>query len=612
MDIIQTFHKTNAEIKRLILRGELSAVLQLMIDCQNGVVKTIKFINLLEGKGTKTVTLLEEYHESLNNFGKNLKTNDATFVKYLQNRISQIKNSIKKDIKADKIEIVFFPYKASMWDSLESIWIAANQDLKCDAYVVPIPYYDRLPKRELGQMHYEGDLYPKDIPIVDWRTYDLEKRRPDVIVFHNPYDDGNYVTSVHPDYYSDKLKGFTELLCYVPYFVSYGNVENGFILNSGVLNADRAYLQSEKVRDTYIQVYKEFEKKNRCSGRFGKAEKKFIAMGSPKLDRILNTKRKDCNLPEGWEKLIENKKVVVYNTSIGAFLQGGEQYLKKLRSVLDIFRTRDDVTLWWRPHPLIEATCQSMRPRLLAEYKKIIVAYRQDGWGIYDDTWDVHRALAVSDALIGDVSSLMSMYNVTGKPAMLLDAELEYELDDNVREEFLHSDTIYFMATPDGDPEWGFSMSCNALYKISLKNATAEYIASVPAENNIAGLYRQPIEIGDKLLLVPSSAYEWAFYDTSDGEWTKIPVPDKCLPAQDRSGCLGSVFGSVVWCDGYILVLPGDRGYLLSIILKAVSSHITRNGLNGFNRILKTDPRVYSPEWSALMESCFYLLRSAI
>ena len=45
-----------------------------------------------------------------------------------------------------KKEMVFLPYKASMWDSLESIWRAAYEDREhCNAYVIPIPYADRNP-----------------------------------------------------------------------------------------------------------------------------------------------------------------------------------------------------------------------------------------------------------------------------------------------------------------------------------------------------------------------------------------------------------------------------------------------------------------------------------
>ncbi|MBQ7479431.1 MAG: hypothetical protein IJT01_11160, partial [Selenomonadaceae bacterium] len=50
--------------------------------------------------------------------------------------------------KKFKKDIVFLPYKASMWDSLESVWKAAEEDKEhCNAYVVPIPYADLTPDR---------------------------------------------------------------------------------------------------------------------------------------------------------------------------------------------------------------------------------------------------------------------------------------------------------------------------------------------------------------------------------------------------------------------------------------------------------------------------------
>ena len=85
-----------------------------------------------------------------------------------------------------------------MWDSLESVWLAAKEDPDCDAYVVPIPYFDRMSDGSFGKMHYEGNLFPDYVDITDWRQYDIEKRYPDIIYFHNPYDGCNFVTSVHP------------------------------------------------------------------------------------------------------------------------------------------------------------------------------------------------------------------------------------------------------------------------------------------------------------------------------------------------------------------------------------------------------------------------------
>ena len=119
---------------------------------------------------------------------------------------------------ADRKTVIYFlPYKSSMWDSLESVYLAAQDDPNCDAYVMPIPYYDRNPDGSLGNMHYEGDRFPADIPITDYRQVDLQAVQPDIIYIHNPYDYANYVTTIDPAYYSDKLKSYCKLLVYIPY-----------------------------------------------------------------------------------------------------------------------------------------------------------------------------------------------------------------------------------------------------------------------------------------------------------------------------------------------------------------------------------------------------------
>ena len=48
-------------------------------------------------------------------------------------------DEIQKNIQ-EKLEILFLPYQVSMWDSLESVWMAAKERGDLDCYVVPIPY----------------------------------------------------------------------------------------------------------------------------------------------------------------------------------------------------------------------------------------------------------------------------------------------------------------------------------------------------------------------------------------------------------------------------------------------------------------------------------------
>ena len=309
--------------------------------------------------------------------------------------------------KEIKKEIVFLPYKASMWDSLESIWQAAADDKEhCNAYVVPIPYADRNPDMTVKEWHCEANLFPEYVPVQDWQTFDLKGLHPDIIYIHNPYDNYNAATSVDSMFYSSELKKYTDLLVYVPYFVTGNTIEEGFCQAPGVVNADKVIVQNEQIKAQYEKYYP--------GGNPPKD--KFLALGSPKFDKVCNTKREDYVLPEKWQKLIGDRKVILYNTSIHATLRHADSVIDKMNYVFSVFRTRTDVVFWWRPHPLLLATIDSLMPSIAEEYRALVQAYIKDGWGIYDDTPDLHRAISWSDAYYGDPSSVIQLYEVTKKP----------------------------------------------------------------------------------------------------------------------------------------------------------------------------------------------------
>lgn len=437
-DTITLLDKALGEIRKALERKEIELILDLLGQCQEAAVAVGTMIEAEEGEGTTAVRLLEEYCEQLYQIydavtqGKPI--NVQAGCKALRKKLVQVRNSVRNDFKT-RTEVVFLPYKASMWDSLESVWRAACEDENCDAYVVPIPYYDRNPDGSFGEMHYEGGLYPEDVPVVNYEDYDLAGRRPDMIFIHNPYDECNYVTSVHPFFYSTNLKQFTDKLIYIPYFVL-GEIdpENQeavkgmahFCTCPGVVNADRVIVQSENMRKIYINVLTE------AMGTDTRKtwEEKILGLGSPKFDKAQGTKREDIDIPEEWLRIIRKedgsrKKIILYNTSVNALLHHDEKMLEKIRSVLEIFREeKDEVALLWRPHPLIEATIASMRPRLWEGYREIVEKYRQEGWGIYDDTVDLNRAVALADAYYGDGSSVVQLCQSVGMPVMIQNPDM--------------------------------------------------------------------------------------------------------------------------------------------------------------------------------------------
>jgi len=456
LGLIDNLYQVQEDIKKVLEQNNLILAQDMISGAQESAISLGEKIERTEGEGHRTVTCIEEYCELLfrvfEDINKN-SVNASKAQKLLRKQLIKIENSAKNDIVVRK-EIVFFPYKASMWDSLESVYLAAKADPNCDAYCVPIPYYTLNPDHSLGEMQYEGSVrsdgtpieYPQEIEIMDWQEYDFEERRPDVVYIHNGYDNWNLVTSVHPRFYSGNLKKYTDELVYIPYFVldeidpdNEQAVEamKHFCFMPGIINADKVIVQSEDMKKIYVNEYLKAAKEYGLQGKHldrEYLEQKFLGLGSPKYDRVCATKKEDLDIPQEWLHVIEKadgswKKIILYNTGIAALLTHNKKWVDKIENALKIFKeNQDEIALLWRPHPLIESTMKSMRPEVLEKYVMLKEQYLADGWGIYDETADVDRAVVLSDAYYGDGSSVVQLYKQTGKPIMIQNVEVLHQI----------------------------------------------------------------------------------------------------------------------------------------------------------------------------------------
>lgn len=431
LEIMESLEKVHTAIQKDIEAQNFEEALVLLTDCQEIAISVGNMIEEAEGGDCLAVRCLEEYCETLYFVSQEMSNtiNGEKAFLLLSDSRKKMKKSIEEDIRIKK-EIVFLPYKAAMWDSLESIYLAAKEDPDCDAYCVPIPYYDKNPDGSFGEFHYEGREYPADIETIDWENYSFEERRPDAIYIHNPYDQFNLVTSVHPRFYASKLRNYTNMLVYVPYFVlpeikpdnrQAIEVMKHFCYVPGTIYAHKVILQSENIRQIYINEYEKVLKEQGLIVDRKALEERFLGIGSPKFDVRGFEKQEDIELPEKWKKLIlkpdgSRKKVIFYNTTVTALLQNEEKMIEKMKYVFSVFKGKQEETvLWWRPHPFIEATISSMCPQLWQQYETLLKKYQEEGWGIYDDSPDLHRAIAIADAYYGDASSVVQLFQKQNK-----------------------------------------------------------------------------------------------------------------------------------------------------------------------------------------------------
>lgn len=437
-------------------------------------------------------------------------------------------------LRRQKKEIVFLPYKASMWDSLESIWRTAAADQEhCNTYVVPIPYAERDNDGTVRQWHNEMDQFPSDVPVMDYRIFDLGRLHPDVIYIHNPYDGENFVTSLDAAYYSENLKKYTELLIYVPYYATSGAMGEAQSLCPAYRHVDYIVIQADCVRRFFDSSV---------------PAKKLLSLGSPKFDRVVQMCRKPPEPPVVWQKKMQGRKVYFYNTSLSGMLADTKSFLEKMQYVFQTFRNCENACLLWRPHPLLDSTFQSMRRDYYPVYEQLKRYFSENDIGIYDETPDIDQSIAWSDVYIGDAgTSVTALFGIAGKPLFILNNNIhELPEEEDWRSLLITNGFMW------GQADWIVTAN-NKLYHSAGKDYHYDYHGRLSSYAS-GWYYGKVLEVGDKVYVCPNAACDMIEIGRDGGQ--------KHIALKSFEGQTGAFANA--WAYGvYLLLIPFHYPYIV-------------------------------------------------
>ena len=411
--ILDSLQVAERSLKLLVTSMEVDKIPQLLQDMQDVAIQVGEAIEASEGEGNETVGALEQFCEILWGITQVEDLKEAIpLCNQLEKKLAFVRKSVEKI--TEQVEVVFLPYKACMWDSLEGAWKEAMADENTTVYVIPIPYYDKNQDGSFKQVHYEADQFPSDVVCTHFDNYNFEKYHPDVIYIHNPYDEYNNVTSVHPFFYSAHLTELTEKLIYIPYFVHpNGRVIEEYVCLPGVLYADEVILETEDIAQKYSEIFARELQGDSTKFKCGHSSKLHSEVG-------------EYDIPKEWEPFLykedgSKKKIVFFNTHLTCITEkNADDFFIKAKEVFEIFRNADGVTVLWRPHPLTIPSAESMNPAAIKPYLDLVKWYKEENIGIYDDSSDVHRAVDISDAYYGSMSSVVEMFKAQNKPIMIM------------------------------------------------------------------------------------------------------------------------------------------------------------------------------------------------
>ncbi|EQB88930.1 hypothetical protein M918_22600 [Clostridium sp. BL8] len=197
------------------------------------------------------------------------------------------------------------------------------------------------------------------------------------------------------------------MLVYVPYYIdgSYESVEEHSIFGvlPGTVSATKIIAQSN--------IHKELFVNN------GHDENKILNLGSPKFDAILSACKKNTEIPSEWERIIRDKKVFLFSSTVDDILTDSD-WINNVNKIIDHITENDSCVVIWRPHPLTEITVKTMRPVFEEEYIKLQDRISSCSNFIIDTYSDVSISMNVSHALICGYSSILFQYLATEKPIL--------------------------------------------------------------------------------------------------------------------------------------------------------------------------------------------------
>lgn len=307
-----------------------------------------------------------------------------------------------------RFSIAFLPYCFEMWDCMESVYLSATKH-GLDTAVFPIPYFTlkdgRINEWVYDYWKFEGEVDEKDL--FDFNKYFEVMDEIDYVVIHNPYDDGNNLTTVHPFFYSNVLKEQGKKIIFIPYGIPCGGVSNDTMrLQKGALNADYIFVNGEDEKREFIKTFNKIgvDMTKRC-----------YCFGSPKLDVL----RKQYELPFSWKKKI-HRQVTLICTSLIAFMNDDPiKRIEKYRKAIDRELEKGNMVIF-RPHPLMDGMIENKFSNEIYEKWVNLISY-VDNVAILDIDNEIGMAMQYSKYLISDPSSVVEVWKETGKPYEVLE-----------------------------------------------------------------------------------------------------------------------------------------------------------------------------------------------
>ena len=288
---------------------------------------------------------------------------------------------------------------ASAWCKIESLYDALSKDRFFDCRIVAINMQEFAIDSTTAYPAFLKFLNERDIPFVPEEEYDLVERRPDALIYTNPYD------GHHPKFAVEYVRHQGIRVIYLPYSVPF------FVQKDNSVT-----LYDFPIHRHAWQIYVRSQRERRKYGMYCSAGNAHLAVvGAPIVDRL--TELKNLIKPDP-----RFQKTFLWGIDYG-FANRTATFGVYGERILQYFIEHPQYGLIVRPHPLF----YGMVTKLGGVSKEAIRSfydYCEAAPNVFLELGDeLTDAFCKSDALISDISSILVEYLSMGRPILYLNTQ---------------------------------------------------------------------------------------------------------------------------------------------------------------------------------------------
>jgi hypothetical protein len=314
-----------------------------------------------------------------------------------------------------------------MWDGFETIWDKECATPSTQVTVIPIPSYSKMRDGSLTDTEYTITGYPENVTVVGVNDFDLAFEHPDTIYIQNIQDNNNPGFTVHPHFYTDKLKNYTDNLVYIPYSCmpeidpGYEYLQKNYmpiLAPDSILNVDNIIVQSENMKRVYLRLLD-----IKCESP-KKWEPRISYEDYPRKQILKKYSRETIPFPISWDRHLWDsndyqKDTILLVTSAMGVLEFGKETFKRTREIFeDNISKKDSTVIIWRPHKNLPEVISKLRPELFNDFKSLLEFFILNDIGIFDETPSPTPAIIMSDYYMGNECGIKELFKSTGKPIL--------------------------------------------------------------------------------------------------------------------------------------------------------------------------------------------------